>query len=160
MRIAESSICHGMQLHGIFRGALGSTSRSIMRPLDPNADRLLRRHRFPLEHSFWMWLSQYSAAWRVQSSITVTMGRSMLLKHQSTDTMRSATCIFSSTRVGLGRRSGGRSENARCSMRGTTAKIHTITGSGPAEGILSPMASGRAGAFGLGGQGGEPWGGS
>src|SRR5215207_448242 len=100
-------------------------------------------------------MSRYSVAWRVQSFITVTMDRSTMLKQQSTGTMRSATCIFSRTHVGLGRRSGGRNENARCSKRGTTVKIH-ITGSGTAEGVLSPIASGRVGAFGLGGQGGEP----
>src|SRR5215210_4825467 len=103
-----------------------------------------------------MSLSQYSVAWCVQSSITVTMDRSTMLKQQSTGTMKSATCIFNRTHVGLGRRSGGRSENARCSTRGTTAKIHTITGSSTAEGDLSPITSDWVGAFGLGGQGGEP----
>src|SRR3954467_13876833 len=41
MRIVESSIYHGTQLHGIFQSVSGSTSRSTMRRPDPSAGRLL-----------------------------------------------------------------------------------------------------------------------
>src|SRR3954462_8003923 len=85
------------------------------------------------------------------------MDRSTMLKQQSTGTMKSATYISSRAHVEPGRRSGERSENARCLKKETTAKIHTITGSGPAEGVLSPISSGRVGAFGLAGLGHRLW---